>query len=95
MVFFEINFGEIENFFQILEIFFENLNNLSIAIETGLSKVFLKMLLSSIERSKIEAMKTLDIVLSDCIVVKKAFSWAVYVNLTPKSISTIWGFLGL
>ena len=70
------------------KIFFENLNNnLPIAIETGLSKVFLKMLLSPIERSKIETLKALDIVLSDFIVVmlvKKAFSRVVYVNLTPK-----------
>ena len=62
-----------------------------IAIEIGLSKVFLKMLLSPIERSKIETLKVLDIVLSDFIVVmlvKKAFSRVVYVNLTPKSVST-------
>ena len=61
---------------------------MSIAIETRLSKVFLKMLLSPIERSKIE---TLTIVLSDFIIVmlvKKAFSRVVYVNLTPKSVST-------
>ena len=69
-----------------------NLNdNLSIAIETGLSKVFLKMLLSPIERSKIETLKALAVVLSDFIVVmlvKKAFLRVVSINLTQKSNST-------
>ena len=90
MVFFKKNFKEIENFIPISEKnFFENLNNnLSIAKQTGLSKVFLKMLLSPIERSKIEALKALAIVLSDFIVVMvvtKAFSRVVYVNLTQFS----------
>ena len=89
---FQKKFEEIENFFRFSKKKFLNLNNnLSIAIETGLSKVFLKMLLSPIERSKIETLKALDIVLSDFIVVmlvKKAFSRVVYVNLTPKSVST-------
>ena len=62
-------------------------NNLSVVIELWLSKVFLKMLLSPIERSKIETL-VLGIILSDFLVVILVKRQVVYVNLTIKSVST-------
>ena len=72
-------FSNFRNFFLKIKQKQSKKSNLSIAIETGLSKVFLKCYYL-LKDQKIETQKAMDIVLSDFIVVmlvKKAFSRVV------------------